>query len=437
MRQRLNLKRFTASIFAGVVLALTLAIPAGTAAGETFQQGDLVVATQTGFKWLRGDGTLVKSLPIGFTNQNGAQFWRAAFNPSGTQMWATTGTDESDNKVIAYDNQGNLLGAVIDPFDEQRGCGAPADISFDAKGFAYIGMWTDCEGGAKKFTPEGDLVGTVVAGESDWVDIASDQCTLYWQNQNEQFMNDTNVCTGGSTPFFRSCFDSDEWQGMRILPDGSVLSVEPPDILRSSGTTSTDCGDQLQSYSAPSCPGGGWTGLQLNVGGTAFWSSCFTGVGLFPHEIDVATGQVLHTLNAQGLVAAVYGGFRAGLSGTTPPPPTFDFSGFFPPVDNPPTVNVMPAGKAVQVIFSLHGNQGLDIFAPGSPIVTAIPCPGSADKDKVEVTTNANSSHLSYNAQLNLYVYTWATSPTWRGTCRDLDLQLKDGSHHHALFRLN
>src|SRR5207344_2739037 len=164
-----------------------------------------------------------------------------------------------------------------------------------------------------------------------WVDIAADQCTLYWQNQNEQFMDDTNVCTGGTTPFVRSCFDSEEWQGMRILPDGSILSVEPPDILRSSGTTNTDCGDELQSYSASSCQGG-WSGAQLNVGGTAFWSSCFTGIaGNVPYEFDVATGQVLRTLSTHGLVAAVYGGFRAGLSGTSPPPPTFDFSGFFPP----------------------------------------------------------------------------------------------------------
>ena len=137
--RKLSLKRFVASVCLGVVLALMLLVPAGTAAGETFQQGDLVVATQTGFKWLRADGTFVKSLPIGFTNQDGPLFWRAAFNPSGTQMWATTGTDSSDNKVIAYDNQGNLLGAVIDSFDPERGCGTPADISFDAAGFAYIG----------------------------------------------------------------------------------------------------------------------------------------------------------------------------------------------------------------------------------------------------------------------------------------------------------
>ena len=148
-------------------------------------------------------------------------------------------------------------------------------------------------------------------------------------------------------------------------------------------------------------------------------------------------GDGLGTLNVQGLVAAVYGGFRAGLSGTAPPPPKFNFSGFFPPVDNPPTVNVMPAGKAVQLIFSLHGNQGLNIFAPGSPIVTTVACPAGADKDKVEQTVNASASSLTYNAQLDLYVYTWATSPTWAGSCREINLKLTDGKNHKALFRLD
>jgi hypothetical protein len=43
------------------------------------------------------------------------------------------------------------------------------------------------------------------------------------------------------------------------------------------------------------------------------------------------------------------------------------FSSFFPPVDNPPTVNMAKAGRAVPVRFSLGGDQGLDILAAGSP----------------------------------------------------------------------
>ncbi|HEY7628136.1 MAG TPA: ExeM/NucH family extracellular endonuclease, partial [Ilumatobacteraceae bacterium] len=46
---------------------------------------------------------------------------------------------------------------------------------------------------------------------------------------------------------------------------------------------------------------------------------------------------------------------------------SYDFSGFFQPVDNLPTTNTVKAGQAVPVKFSLNGNQGLDIFAMGYP----------------------------------------------------------------------
>ena len=65
------------------------------------------------------------------------------------------------------------------------------------------------------------------------------------------------------------------------------------------------------------------------------------------------------------------------------------------------------------------------------------PTLGHVDKVALGQPTLAADCHLAYNAQLNLYVYTWATSPTWRGSCRELNLKLSDGSNHRALFRLN
>ena len=37
---------------------------------------------------------------------------------------------------------------------------------------------------------------------------------------------------------------------------------------------------------------------------------------------------------------------------------SYDFSGFFQPVDNPPTLNAVKAGAGVPVKFALGGNQG-------------------------------------------------------------------------------
>src|SRR5258707_13233200 len=45
----------------------------------------------------------------------------------------------------------------------------------------------------------------------------------------------------------------------------------------------------------------------------------------------------------------------------------YDFTGFFSPVNNPPTLNSVVAGRAIPVKFSLSGDKGLNIFAVNSP----------------------------------------------------------------------
>jgi hypothetical protein len=112
----------------------------------------------------------------------------------------------------------------------------------------------------------------------------------------------------------------------------------------------------------------------------------------------------------------------------------FAFSGFFSPVDNPPTVNIMKPGAAVPVKFSLSGFQGYDIFKPGYPISSGATC-GSGDADAVEETVSAGSSGLQYDATTDTYTYVWKTSRSMAGTCRVFDLGLKDGTIHTALFR--
>ena len=73
---------------------------------------------------------------------------------------------------------------------------------------------------------------------------------------------------------------------------------------------------------------------------------------------------------------------------------TYQFAGFFQPVDNLPTVNMATAGNAIPVRFSLNGNKGLDIFAAGYPASAVIQC-GSLDAvSTVEETVNAGGSTL-------------------------------------------
>ena len=112
----------------------------------------------------------------------------------------------------------------------------------------------------------------------------------------------------------------------------------------------------------------------------------------------------------------------------------YNFTGFFSPVSNPPTLNVVNAGRAIPVKFSLAGNQGLGIFAANSPSSGLVTCGSSAQTDVTETTT-AGSSSLSYDAGSQQYNYVWKTESSWAGTCRVLNVTLIDGTTHTALFK--
>jgi Tol biopolymer transport system component len=117
-----------------------------------------------------------------------------------------------------------------------------------------------------------------------------------------------------------------------------------------------------------------------------------------------------------------------------PVTPPYSFTGFFQPVDNLPTVNVAKAGRGIPVKFSLGGDQGLDIFGAGSPKFVAEPCDPSDQQDPLEVTTDSPSG-LTYDATSGQYTYVWKTGSALAGRCGRLQLGLKDGSDHAALFR--
>ena len=112
----------------------------------------------------------------------------------------------------------------------------------------------------------------------------------------------------------------------------------------------------------------------------------------------------------------------------------FAWSGFFAPVDNPPTVNQAKAGAAIPVKFSLGGDFGLTIFASGYPTFQTTQCSSSDQIDSVETTISAGRSGLSYDTASGQYTYVWKTDKQWAGKCGVLTLTFTDGSQHTANF---
>ena len=98
-------------------------------------------------------------------------------------------------------------------------------------------------------------------------------------------------------------------------------------------------------------------------------------------------------------------------------------------------LNVVKAGSAIPLKFSLSGNQGLGIFAAGSPTSRPINPSTNAASDPLEETVTAGQSSLSYDATSDQYTYVWKTDKAWASTSRELTVKLVDGTSHTALFK--
>jgi hypothetical protein len=110
------------------------------------------------------------------------------------------------------------------------------------------------------------------------------------------------------------------------------------------------------------------------------------------------------------------------------------FGGFEAPVAAAPVINPMEAGRAVPVKFSLGGDRGMAILAAGSPGSVAVACTDGYGTGKELDAISVGASTLTYDAATGLYTYVWKTERVWARSCRQLVLQLADGTTHTALF---
>ncbi len=111
----------------------------------------------------------------------------------------------------------------------------------------------------------------------------------------------------------------------------------------------------------------------------------------------------------------------------------YNFTGFFSPINNLPTLNSANAGKNIPVKFSLSGNKGLNIFAPDNPYSVSYNCASGVQGVDIVETENPGGSTLTYSP--DTYHYNWKTEKSWEGTCRTLVVTLNDGSVHTANFK--
>jgi hypothetical protein len=219
-----------------------------------------------------------------------------------------------------------------------------------------------------------------------------------------------------------------------VAPNVSNVAAAPNPVVSGGSVTLTATVDD-------STTGGSTiTGAEYKVGAGAW-----TAMSASDSSFNSATENVTATFNAPATASTpsvcVRGTDAAGNTSAGTTCTTLDvnygFHGFFQPVDNNGVFNRVKAGQAIPMKFDLSGNQGLNIFAAGSPVSVKVPCELTSPQDDVEQTVNAGGSSLSYDATplpYGQYNYVWKTDKAWAGTCRQFQMTLNDGSKHTANF---
>jgi hypothetical protein len=125
---------------------------------------------------------------------------------------------------------------------------------------------------------------------------------------------------------------------------------------------------------------------------------------------------------------------KDGGTGTNSTPHTviFNWAGFFPPIANLNTLNMAQSGSSIPIKFSLGGDHGMNILAAGYPTWQKIACSTGAP---IDGSVQAVIIAASYDPQVGQYVFVAKTDKSWKGTCRQLVVELIDGTTHLANFK--
>lgn len=192
------------------------------------------------------------------------------------------------------------------------------------------------------------------------------------------------------------------------------------------------------SSPAPISEGTPLGATQLNATATGVSGAALTGTFVYlPAEGTVLAAGTrslsVEFIPGSGNYARAIATVTITVTAVETPPSRLEFTGFFQPVYNLPAVNLVKAGRAVVVRFSVRGGLGAGVLQSGSPSSVLATCPAGSALRPVEETSTASASRLRVSG--STYTYVWKTRSDWAGSCRKLVVTLVDGSRHEALFR--
>lgn len=258
-----------------VVIALTLLLLGAVAQQALAATGDVYAGAGQGkIKVFSPTGTLIKTLDSGI---NSGYTTGMAFDSQGN-VYATL-----FNSGAAKWLAGSLTGAAF-------GSGFnldPESVTIDASDNIYIGQ-ADGTHSILKFSTAGASLGsftpTVGPRGTDWIDLASDQCTMYYTSEGNTVRR-YNVCTSTQLADFATGLPAPCY-ALRVRLNGEVMVGCAANVVRLSST-----GTVLGTY-----PGSGFTpptsnlfALNLDPDGATFWTGNLDSTGQV-YRVNISTG---------------------------------------------------------------------------------------------------------------------------------------------------
>jgi hypothetical protein len=244
-----------------------------------FPRGNILVSVGSGKvqMWNSTGTTLLHTFDTGTTS-----FTTGLAFDSARNLYVT---DFGANDVSKFNSDGSLAGSFGSGYNH-----SPESIVFDGSGNAFVGQ-ADGSHEVLKFSPTGtpitSFAPTIENRGTDWIDLASDGCTLYYTSEGTSVRR-FDVCANAQLTDFATGLPGTDAFAIKLLPGGGALVADTSSIVRLDAS-----GNVVQQYGTGGS--GAWFSLALDPSGTSFWAGKSNTGDV--QKFDLASGNVLAGFN--------------------------------------------------------------------------------------------------------------------------------------------
>lgn len=402
----------TLALLLGVIATLATAGPGRAASPYTV--GDVFAGVGGGaIKEFSPTGTLIQTLSAPASTEDSGMTFDLAGNLYATQFTVA--------RVVKFDNAGNFLGTFGGGYS-----GGPESIVRDFVGNFYVGQ-ADGTHQVLKFDAAGNPLGSfspaIDQRGTDWVDLAADQCTLFYTSEGK-LIKRFNVCTNTQLADFATLPIDGVNPGinpsgsvayaLRILPDQTVLVAASKQVFHLD-----TAGNVIQTYPNSTFSGSGVLfALNLDADLQSFWTADLNTGQVF--RVNIGTGALITSFNAGPLNPSLAG--LAVFGEVTAAQPKLELT---PTSDSKPVgasetltaklINVInPAGTAITFTVTGVNPQTSTVAADASGTATFTYTGANVGMDTVVATATTVAPALPSGANLtsNASQITWTQAKT-------------------------